>query len=355
MGEMKLFNSVFCSRTSPSTCKAMQEAKTSTTQQEQSTTTPATRQNTQTHPGLVDNKWISACVGGAGNEDPLSSERKAQRPRREDTEGWCVAHTHHADETLVSVPSLDLLLQLSDSSLQSLHGGGRGLLLCEPGPKRRQESLVRADTFFWTLLECIYILLLLHSLSSLTVCNQVFNTNDWNVVQNYYRAWLCRRTHFFHLLTVYNRVISLTTEPGLHSLICGTSNYKLDYMPNWSLCFHSESRSSSIIKSPVSPFKHSGQQQRPPEPSSQSVMVFLLPWKPVPASLQPPILSLTPSVQYTIRPDSLLFNTALFPQAPYLHRFTTSACAPPPASPFLWTPPSSSSSSFSHHHSSFFS
>lgn len=149
MGEIKLFNSVFCSRTSPSTCKAMQEAKTSTTQQEQTTTTPATRQNTQTHPGLVDNKWISACVGGgAGNEDPLSSERKAQRPRREDTEGWCVAHTHHADETLVSVPSLDLLLQLSDSSLQSLHGGGRGLLLCEPGPKRRQESLVRADTFF---------------------------------------------------------------------------------------------------------------------------------------------------------------------------------------------------------------
>lgn len=37
---------------------------------------------------------------------------------------------HHADETLVAVPSQDLLLQLSDSSLQSLHGGRRGLVLC---------------------------------------------------------------------------------------------------------------------------------------------------------------------------------------------------------------------------------
>lgn len=38
-------------------------------------------------------------------------------------------HTHHADETLVSVSSQYLPLQLSDSSLQSLHGGGRRLLL----------------------------------------------------------------------------------------------------------------------------------------------------------------------------------------------------------------------------------
>lgn len=36
----------------------------------------------------------------------------------------------HADETLVSVSSQNLPLQLSDSSLQSVHGGSRGVLLC---------------------------------------------------------------------------------------------------------------------------------------------------------------------------------------------------------------------------------
>ena len=40
--------------------------------------------------------------------------------------------THHADETLVSISSQYLPLQLSDSSLQSLHGGSRGFLLCYP-------------------------------------------------------------------------------------------------------------------------------------------------------------------------------------------------------------------------------
>lgn len=48
-------------------------------------------------------------------------------------------HTHHADETLVSVSSQYLPLQLSDSSLQSLHGGSRGLLLRYSGAEEREE------------------------------------------------------------------------------------------------------------------------------------------------------------------------------------------------------------------------
>ena len=60
------------------------------------------------------------------------------------------ADAHHADETLVSVSSQDLLLQLSDSSLQSLHGGGRGLLLRYPGAEEEtretEKGLFRCDT-----------------------------------------------------------------------------------------------------------------------------------------------------------------------------------------------------------------
>lgn len=48
-------------------------------------------------------------------------------------------HTHHADETLVSVSSQYLPLQLSDSSLQSLHGGSRRLLLRYSGAEEREE------------------------------------------------------------------------------------------------------------------------------------------------------------------------------------------------------------------------
>lgn len=48
--------------------------------------------------------------------------------------------TDHADETLVSISSLYLPLQLSDPSLQSLHGGGRGLLLCYSGEKRNGDT-----------------------------------------------------------------------------------------------------------------------------------------------------------------------------------------------------------------------
>lgn len=49
-------------------------------------------------------------------------------------------HTHHADETLVSVSSQYLPLQLSDSSLQSLHGGSRRLLLRYSGGEERAEG-----------------------------------------------------------------------------------------------------------------------------------------------------------------------------------------------------------------------
>lgn len=48
--------------------------------------------------------------------------------------------THHADETLVSVPSQYLPLQLSDSGLQGLHGGGRGLLLCYSEREARKRE-----------------------------------------------------------------------------------------------------------------------------------------------------------------------------------------------------------------------
>lgn len=63
--------------------------------------------------------------------------------------GWGCSHvdTDHADETLVSISPLYLPLQLSDPGLQSLHGGGRGLLLCYPGEKRNSERCRWRDSF----------------------------------------------------------------------------------------------------------------------------------------------------------------------------------------------------------------
>lgn len=81
------------------------------------------------------------------------------------TGGWGCDHvdTDHADETLVSISPLYLPLQLSDPSLQSLHGGGRGLLLCYPGEKSNSERLRGRDSF-------VHILHFPDSIPLFTIC-----------------------------------------------------------------------------------------------------------------------------------------------------------------------------------------